>query len=378
MPLVDKVESDSPFGNFDLPEEEVEEAPGDPDPQEESPPEAPEDLPIDDPDAQDETEEEPSEEELEEEEAEQDPDRDLDEDSEDREGSEEEDAPSVVEEIQKVAGLELDGEYEDSIEGLSRLIVDAGEELATGQIDGLMEEYPDVGQYLQFRANGGAPEEYREAFFNTDRWASVEVREDDDAQQESIVRTRLQEEGYDEDDIDDTVEEYKSAGILESEARRSKKRLRALEEEQQEELLEQQREEAEARQREQQAFLNEVESTVQENAQFNGIGLPETRKEDFLEYLTVPADEEGNTQYALDTMDAGIEDQIAMALMSFYGFDISDLIQREASSESAKSLRERLSKGGKKKPSDKSKTRQRSKSDEIDLDSLETNVGELT
>jgi len=375
MPLVDKVEDSGLFGDFDLPEDDVEKESEESQQQDDTPPEEPEETPQDEPEIQDETEEEPSEEDLEEE-PEQDPDQEADE--EETPDEEEEELPSVAEEVQEVTGLELDGDYEDSVEGISKMIMDAGEELANSQIENLMEEYPDVGQYLQFRANGGDPDEYRDTFFNSEGWSGVEIREDDATQQENIVRARLQEEGYDEEDIDETVEEYKSAGILESEARRSKKRLENLEQQQQEELLEKQEERAKERQREQQEFLNEVETTVQENTDFNGIGLPETKKDDFLEYLTEPVDDEGNTQYALDTMSAGVEDQIAMALMSFYGFDISDLIQREASSENAKSLRERLSRGGKKKPSDKSKTRQKSKSDEVDFDALSTDVGNLT
>lgn len=382
MPLVDQVETDGMFGSFDLPEEEVEEEPTDPendpenleeelqeeaaqgDVQEETPDQPEEDLETD-PDAEAEAEED-------------DDSEPQPEDAEEEVEDAEKDATPVVEEIKTRTGLDLDEEYDDTVDGISKMIVDAGEEMANQQIEQIMNEYPDVGKYLQYRAQGGDPEEFQNTFFNSDGWQNVEVREDDQSQQETIVRSRLEEEGYDEEEIQDTVEDYKAAGILENEARRSIKRLKKIESQRQKELVEKQEKRAEQAQEEQQEFLNEVKSTIHDKQQFNGIGIPETEKSDFVEYLTQPADDQGNTQYALDTMQAGMDDQIAMALMSYYGFDLSDLIERKASSESAKSLRDRLSNsGGKKKPTDKSKTTEKSKSDEVNLDALKTNVGDL-
>lgn len=374
MPLVDQVETDGMFGSFDLPEEEVEEEPTDP---EDEPQDLEEELPEDDlqedpEEVEENPEEEPEDDPEEEESGEEDPEGEEDTDE------PEEEATPVVEEIQTQTGLDLDGEYEDSIDGISKMIVDAGEEMANQQIEQIMEQYPDVGQYLQYRAQGGDPEEFQETFFNNEGWQNVEVREDDQSQQETIVRSRLREEGYEEDEIEDTVADYKTAGILESEARRSIKRLQKIEQDQQEKLLAEQEERAKAAKKEKQEFLDDVTNTIQENKEFNGIGIPETEKGDFIEYLTQPVDEQGNTQYALDTMQAEMNDQIAMALMSYYGFDLSDLIERKASSESAKSLRDRLSKAnGKKTPTDKSKTTEKSKSDDINLDALKTNVGDL-
>ena len=113
-------------------------------------------------------EEELVDEELEELEEQYDPDErgdeDNDEDQDEYEDSEEEENSLedllISDQISDALGLELENEYDDTVEGLTNYVRDMSQEVAEAQLNNLFEEYPEVQRHLEYVAAGGDPKQF--------------------------------------------------------------------------------------------------------------------------------------------------------------------------------------------------------------------------
>lgn len=306
---------------------------------------------------------------------------DQDQDAEEEETEEEEEGEvKVIEALQSQTGIETDKEYDDTLEGVAEFINDATEERANQQINQVFEQLPeDVQTYMNFRANGGQPEEFMQTF--NSNWQETELSEDDTQQHEQIVRNRLREEGWDDDDIEEAVEDYKSSGVLYNEAKRSLNRLQEIEEQRQEQLVEQQEQQAQKQQEQIEEVWNEIETTLEERSELNGIPVPEARKGDFFEWMSEPVEEgpQGQPVSRRDkaAQEADVETLLTLDyvlyLMNDEDLSFSDIIDRKAKNEKAKDLESLLDKSsGGKTPSNKDQgpSGGGSSGDEVDAGSL--------
>jgi hypothetical protein len=278
------------------------------------------------------------------------PDEEEEEVSDEEESGEEEteetDEPevSLFEEIETQMGVDVgseEKEYEETVEGLVEFAQDASQKIAEQQWQQVFEEYPDLQQYFQYRVQGGDPDEYQEAFFNTS-YQDREVQEDDKSQQRKLIRENLSDD-FEEEEIEDMLDQYEASGTLEMEAKKSLRQLQNEEEKQQEELLEEQEEKAKERQKQIEEYWDNVEQTIEENDEFKGLPIPKGEKGDFFEWMSKDVtDGQGISQRDQMVQEAGLETRLAIDLMLYYDFNLEELAEIKSKSSSAKDLRKRL------------------------------------
>lgn len=315
------------------------------------------DLPGEDPDTSEEPEEPENEEEPEEEVESQteepdeveteEPESEEEESVEDEEEQaqeEEEETTPLFEQLSAELGMDehLDGtEYEETMEGFVDYTQDAVQTAMEQQWEQTFEQYPDIQQYVQFRMQGGDPEEYQETVFNTS-WQNREVPEDDTEQQKQIIRENLSDD-FGEEEIEEYLNEYEAAGTLETEAKKSLRQLQQEEERQQEQLLEQQEQQAQRQQEQIEEFWNDVEDTIHENNEFHGIPIPEGEKDDFFSFMAEDiTDGQGMSRRDKMVQEMGMEERIAIDLILYHDFDLDKLAELKAKTKNAENLRDRL------------------------------------
>lgn len=356
------MEDNSPFGDVTF--EEVADDPESPsEEEEESQPEQEEDIDqqeIRDEDTEETEEQSDSEEEQESQSEEEE--RETDQAEEDvQEDEEEEESVSVIDALKKQTGFETDKDYSNDLDGASEFINDAAQQQAQEQLNQVFTQLPeDVQTYMEFRANGGEPEEFLQTY--STNWNETEIKEDNSEQHERIVRQRYREEGYSDDQIEEAIDDYKSSGVLYNEAKRSLNRLQTLEEQKQEQLVEQQQQQAQQQQEQIEEAWDEIEQTLDENNELNGLPVPESKKGEFYDWMSEPVDEVNGqpvSQRDLAAQQADVETLLTLDyvlyLMNDEDLSFSDIIDQKATSKKAEDLESLLDNSKeKKKPSDQS------------------------
>ena len=264
---------------------------------------------------------------------------DADEDS----SATEEDKPLVLE-IKDLLGFDLgDGEFEDTPEGLVELTKAAGEKIAETQLDELFNALPDVKQYMQFRLQGGDSAQFFNTFYGEVDYGTLEVKEDDVASQEHLVRQAMALKGFDQEDINDSVTEFRNSGILHSQATKAQKGLAKHQGREKAALIEQQEREAAQAAEQTQNFWQNVEQTVKSNSEFRGIPVSEREKNDLLSFISKPV-KEGLSAFQIAMNEAPVDVYLAIAALMKRDFNLEGLVARKASTQKARSLRDKLSK----------------------------------
>lgn len=276
---------------------------------------------------------------------------------------EEEESVSVIDALKSQTGIDTENDYDDNLEGAAQYINDAAQKQAEEQVNQVIQSMPDdVQTYMQYRANGGDPEEFMQTF--NSNWNDTELKEDSKEQHETIVRNRLREEGWDQEDIDEAVEDYKSSGVLYNEAKRSLRRLQDIEEQQKENLVQQQEEKVQQQQQEVQEVWNEIEDTLNDTSDLNGLPVPESKKGDFYDWMSEPVDEvQGQPVSQRDraAQEADLETLLTLDyvlyLMNDDDLSFSDVIDSKAKNKKAEDLKSLLDNSkGEDTPSSKSTT----------------------
>ena len=298
---------------------------------------------------------------------------DEEETTEDQDEEEEEVETSIFDDLNSRLGYEVDGEFDDSIDGLTDYIDQVGNKKAEQELEQVFGAAPDIEQYVTYRLQGGDPEQYFDTFHNSRNWDEIEVQEENPDQHKEIVRRDLSEDdALTSEDVEETIQDLEDAGLLEKQAKRALKSLKNRQEKRQSQLLEQQKEEHQARQEAIQEHWNNVEETIKEKNEFAGITLPKAEEDDFLKYISEPVNEQGMSQRDIDSQNMSIEESLAIDLILFRGLDaLEDIIDKKASTKKAKSIKDRLKSQKNLKDKTPEKKRKSGGSDEVDVEDID-------
>lgn len=259
--------------------------------------------------------------------------------------------------IQQALGVDITDDndkpvtFEDNIQGIqayvNAVIESARQDNYETAINTLYQRYPIIEDVLNYYvANGNSLEG-----FNQQRdYSNIVIEDDNEAQQEAIIREAFALRG--QKGVDNWIAYQKSQGTL---AATAKEELAAMQEtvQQQKEALAQQAEEAEAqRQAELQAYWSGVNKVI-ESRQIAGYQIPEhfTRVQngqkvsatpkDFFKYLYL-VDEDGHSQYEYDlakqTMESRRDDEILRAYLLYTGGSYANLVNMAINKEKVNNL----------------------------------------
>lgn len=251
---------------------------------------------------------------------------------------------SIISELQSKLGYELEQEFDESIEGLTEFTKATAEKMAQEQMQNVFSAFPDVQEYLNYRANGGDPRKYFQTAAPERDFSAMEVSEGDLVTQKQIVGAFLESQGFDSTEIKETLEDYEDAGILERHARKALTRLQDKQAKDKKTLIERQQVEARQRAEENDRMWNEINGLVQTGS-LKGITVPERDKKRFFNWMATPVDQQGNSQRSIDRAGLDQETLLALEYIVYKGFDLSKLIANNNTTQKARSLRSKLSKG---------------------------------
>lgn len=117
--------------------------------------------------------------------------------------------------------------------------------------------------------------------------------------QRTVIRDLLKVSGYTEDQINNKIDRYESADMLEEEAEDALSRLKVIKQQETERLQQQQEAAMQRQQEETKAFFNDVYSNVNNLTNIRGISVPKEDRKQLLDYI-FKQDKDGLTQYQKD------------------------------------------------------------------------------
>lgn len=305
------------------------------------------------------------------------------EDDDDEEGNNDDDDDqdnddSFVSQIKSSFGFEEleEEDFEDSEEGLQNLTVKASEVMARRSLQKLFSQDPILEKHFQYMQQGGDSTKFMETFYPENDWNKVTLSEEaEESQLTSVIRADLAERGFSEEEIKDTIDDYKIAESLEKHATRALSNLKARQGQKQEQLIEQQKEQVAKQQKEAEESWNKVTETINNSKDLAGFPIKQAEKDKFLDYISKPIDAQGTTKRMQDLSKLSMEQALALDFLLYKGFDLTTLVNTKAKSQQAESLRDKL-KGGKVVKNNKGKDSKNSKNnsksviDDIDFSKL--------
>jgi len=267
------------------------------------------------------------------------------EETEDLESSEEAapEEPGVIDTLRQKFGYEIEGKFEDDYDGVVGFTQQVAQMVAKEQLDTVFSQFPDVEQYLQFRYNGGDPKRYFQATSPEIDFGAVELAEEDISTQRMVVQEHLLKQGYTNEEVSETVQEYLDAGILQRQANRSLGKLKSLQEKEASTLIESQKAEAEQRQAQLHQQWDSIKTTI-DTGKLKTFEIPSADKNKFYSWMSDSVDNHGRTQRVIDREQMDLETQLAIEYLAWKKLDLSRLVSATQNTKKAQNLKQKLQK----------------------------------
>lgn len=195
----------------------------------------------------------------------------------------------------------------------------------------------EIAKLDEFVRNGGKMEDYFQVSANID-YDNFDVTIE--SNQKQIIRELLLEKGFNEKRIQQKIEKYEDAGILEDEAEEALELMKEISETKKEELLANQKKENEVREQRQQKFVDDVVTNIKSLKDIRGISIPEKDKRALLNYI-FKADTDGLTQYQKD-YSKSVKNLIESAYFTMKGDTLLDTAKKIGTSSAIKTLKQSL------------------------------------
>lgn len=264
-----------------------------------------------------------------------------------------------IDSIQEALGIGITDEdgkevqFENTPEGIKQYINAVVEtqqqEIAETTLNTLWDRYPIIKEVLDYYiANGESLEGFNSDAPNYD----IDINDNDESQQESIIRLAWKEQGR-KGSVDDYIAYLKSSGKLLSVAEEELDGLKESAKEQKQALAQRAQEIAKQQEEEQEQYWQGVKNVI-ESKKIAGYKIPDTiiiKREgksiavtpnDFFNYI-YRVDKEGVTQYQRDLMKDSAEsrrdDEILRAFLKFTGGTYANLIDMAISEKEVTKLK---------------------------------------
>ena len=254
---------------------------------------------------------------------------------------ESEEESSVIDVLRSKLGYEVEGDFADDYDGVVKFTQNVANEIAKEQLDTMFTQFPDVEEYLQFRYNGGEPKAYFQATSPEVDFSAVELGDDDLNSQRIVVQEVMRRQGYANEEITETVQDYVDAGILKKHADRGLVKLREAQKQEAGQLVAKQKAAAEGKQQELQQQWQTIRSTINKGA-VRGFDIPTADKTKFFSWMSDSVDKQGRTQRTVDREAMDVETQVAMEYLLWKKFDLNKLVTNKRNTKQAQNLTQKL------------------------------------
>ena len=250
---------------------------------------------------------------------------------------------SLIESLSDVLVIDDEKEYEPNTEGLKALIKDTAEKASKDALNSLKENLGEKEKVvLDVLSKGGSLDEALNFIDQVD-YTDIPLQDskgtDLERNQLNLVADWMKIQGFEQEDIDEKLDDLKSTGLLYKEAKLAQKKLVEWQEKEVVKFTEEkekQRQVAEEQVKaEQIAFKNKVTS-LKEVA---GFKISSKQAEELYDYITKPVNKEGKTKFALEDTE---ENRLLYAYFAMIGFD-KEKLSKEITTKKVIKLKEALS-----------------------------------
>lgn len=238
-------------------------------------------------------------------------------------------------------GYEVEGEFDEDYDGLANYTKKIAEKMVEAQFSDLFKALPDVEEYMAFRLNGGNPKEFFAANETTTDFSSLDITEDNTKAQELVIATLLKAQGFSQDEIQETIEDYKDTNILFKQAKKALPKVVQMDTAKKEQLLSQQAAQKEAQDKQAREKWEAIKSTIGTGS-IKGFIIPEKEKSEFYNWMSVPVEASGKSQRTLDREKMDTETMLAMEYLFYKKFELGKLAQNVKNTNQANNLRSKL------------------------------------
>tara|TARA_B100000424_G_C22944598_1_gene502711 strand:- start:2827 stop:3942 length:1116 start_codon:yes stop_codon:yes gene_type:complete len=249
--------------------------------------------------------------------------------------------PSIISTLVERLGYDIQGEFSDDYDGIVGVTKEAATKMAEEQFQQVFSAFPDIQEYLNYRVSGGDPDKYFEVAAKEIDFSTLEVNEKDVGMQRKILETFLTSQGYEPEEVMDTIQDYEDAKILYKNAGRAVKKLASSQAEAKKQLLQKQQEDAQLVAQQTKETWNNINSIINKG-KLKDFTIPEADKKKFYNWMSVPVDQQGRSQRIIDREKLDQESILAMEYLMYKGLDLSKLINTKATTRQAVNLKAKL------------------------------------
>lgn len=215
----------------------------------------------------------------------------------------------------------IDFEDSDDLEDNQEVLIDSVRSTIAKEIQAYKESLSDKGKgIIEYLEQGGSIDEYLNKAQKPFDFSKIDLESEKD--QEIVTRENLRLQGYEQSEIDETIQDYKDSLILDKQAKLSDKQVKKFYEKQQEAVLQNQQIEEAQRVEQYRTYISTINNSIDTSESIAGLNVDSKDKIAFKQYL-LGRDKEGLTSYERDLQEDPVKTQLELAYLKFKKYDFS-------------------------------------------------------
>jgi hypothetical protein len=203
----------------------------------------------------------------------------------------------------------------------------------------------EIEKLDKFVRDGGDLRKYYEEIYETSLKVS-DLDLSDIADQKRVIKQNLKNSGYTDTQIKRKLDRLEDAGVLQEEAEEAAELVEEFDRKKEEKLLKAQENVSMTRQKEQQKFVSDVQSTIKDLKEIAGIPISDIQRKELLRY-TLVFGKDGKTEYQSEYDKDIAKNFIMSAFFQKYNNSLLKKVEKQGASSLAKELQQRLAQKGK-------------------------------
>lgn len=254
---------------------------------------------------------------------------------------EDEDENPITTMLLTALGVEVDGEFDDTSEGVNNLLNKAIPKIVETKLKETLSTHPILEKFAEFVMNGGDPENFLRVQMPETDYSKITLANDDIATQESLVKTFFAKQGISNEKAEQLIKNYKDTNLLFGQAEAALEVLAKQQAAEQQNLIANQAKAKEQQEKENAATWKAIQDKINAG-KIKEATIPIAERTAFLEYISKPVDKQGNTQADLDAAQADLDMNLLMDYMRFKKLDLTKLIDAGVKTKMAQTKQEKL------------------------------------
>lgn len=219
----------------------------------------------------------------------------------------------------------IDFEDKEDLEDTPEVLFESIKNTVNKEIQSYKDSIPEKAkQIIEFMEKGGDLDEYLTSVQKPFDIKTLDLENEN--HQEKVVREYLKLQEYTQDEIDETITDYKDSLILEKQAKVATKQITKAYEKREQFLIEKVEQEQLQKQEQYNTYISTVNNTIDSAESLAGLPIDKSKRLEFKKYL-LQADKEGLTQYAKEVAENPVQTQLELAYLKFLKFDFTNAVK---------------------------------------------------